>query len=422
MPRRSPLTILLSTGSYPYGQSREQTFLAREVEVLAEEFERVVLVPETVGGSRFPTPPRVEIDESLAKVLMATRRARLAAHAVSTPLMIEDVVRRPADVASREGAIRLVHFAGRAALARSWISGWLARQRAGAATCLAYTYWWGSTTTGFGLAKRRHRGLRVVTRAHGFDLYEDRHTPPYLPCRRTSLAVLDGLFPVSEHGRAHLVASYGQRLPHCETSRLGVVDPGGLTPASTDGVLRVVSCSFIRPIKRIDLLLRGLAQAGRSRPEQRFAWRHFGAGDSKGELDEQARSELPRNVVAEFPAHSAPAEVLNYYRTTPVDVFVNVSVSEGIPVSIMEAVAFGIPVLATAVGGNPEIATATNAILLSSNPEPEEIGRALCRFIDEPEHATRWREGSRSVWKSNYDTETNFRRFADRLRAVAAGQ
>ena len=48
------------------------------------------------------------------------------------------------------------------------------------------------------------------------------------------------------------------------------------------------------------------------------------------------------------------AEVFNTYRSRPTDLFANTSLSEGIPVSIMEAQSCGIPILAPAVGGIPE--------------------------------------------------------------------
>ncbi len=45
------------------------------------------------------------------------------------------------------------------------------------------------------------------------------------------------------------------------------------------------------------------------------------------------------------------AEVFQFYRDNKVDLFVNASTSEGLPVSIMEAISFGIPSIATNVGG-----------------------------------------------------------------------
>ena len=46
------------------------------------------------------------------------------------------------------------------------------------------------------------------------------------------------------------------------------------------------------------------------------------------------------------------------------DLFVNMSLSEGIPVSIMEAISFGIPIIATNVGGNAEIVNDETGVLI----------------------------------------------------------
>ncbi len=48
-------------------------------------------------------------------------------------------------------------------------------------------------------------------------------------------------------------------------------------------------------------------------------------------------------------------DVMNYYTGNTIDLFVNTSSSEGVPFSIMEAFAAGIPVMATNVGGTGEI-------------------------------------------------------------------
>ena len=55
------------------------------------------------------------------------------------------------------------------------------------------------------------------------------------------------------------------------------------------------------------------------------------------------------------------------------DLFMNVSSSEWLPVSIMEAFSFVIPALVTAVGGNPEIVQEGAGILLDENPSINSI-------------------------------------------------
>ena len=98
-----------------------------------------------------------------------------------------------------------------------------------------------------------------------------------------------------------------------------------------------------------------------------------------------------------------------------VDVFVNVSSTEGTPVSIMEAVSCGIPVLATAVGGNVEIVQERNGYLLSENPTPDEIADALLIVCDNREEILKKRKGSRAVWQERYNETTNFEAFAQAL-------
>ena len=121
--------------------------------------------------------------------------------------------------------------------------------------------------------------------------------------------------------------------------------------------------------------------------------------------------------------HLPNEEVLQYYRNNPVDVFINLSLTEGgAPVSIMEAISCGIPVVATRVGGNPEIVSDRNGILLSENPLPEEIAAALFTFIDNPGRAAQWRIGSRIVWQEKFNSLKNFEAFARRLKTIGGPQ
>jgi colanic acid/amylovoran biosynthesis glycosyltransferase len=74
-------------------------------------------------------------------------------------------------------------------------------------------------------------------------------------------------------------------------------------------------------------------------------------------------------------------EVIHFYKKEKPSLFINVSSSEGIPVSIMEAFSFGIPVIATNVGGTHEIVIDNyNGILLKENPTIEEIKSAILKI------------------------------------------
>jgi glycosyltransferase involved in cell wall biosynthesis len=65
-----------------------------------------------------------------------------------------------------------------------------------------------------------------------------------------------------------------------------------------------------------------------------------------------------------------------------VDVFANSSTSEGVSLTILEAMAAGVPIVATAVGGTPEVVDAASGLLVPAR-DPEAFARAIRRLSDD---------------------------------------
>ena len=65
------------------------------------------------------------------------------------------------------------------------------------------------------------------------------------------------------------------------------------------------------------------------------------------------------------------------------DVYVNCSISEGISLTILEAMAAGVPVVATSVGGTPEIVTDQVGRLVPAR-DPSALADALAVLADAP--------------------------------------
>ncbi|MBI5839968.1 MAG: glycosyltransferase [Chloroflexi bacterium] len=279
-----------------------------------------------------------------------------------------------------------------------------------------YTFWFDEVNMGTGMAKENHPDIRLVSRTHGYDLYEEIYG--IWPCRYESIRLLDGLFPDSDAGEEYLKKKYPEFSGIYQTALLGVPDPGGISRASEDKIFRIVSCAIIHPVKRLDLLMEGIAAAARMRPDQRFEWRHFGNGDALEEYQKKAADVFPSNAIGIFPGYTTQGDLIREYLSTPVDVFMNVSKTEGTPVSIMEAISCGIPVIATAVGGNVEIVSEKNGLLLHDTPQPEEVAQSILWALDNYEMMSKKRRGSRDVWRSRYDASGNFQRFAERLSEI----
>jgi colanic acid/amylovoran biosynthesis glycosyltransferase len=414
----SDATVVILTASYPYDVAAEKTFVEPEIAHLRAVFDRVVIVPESLKGAREKTPPEVAVEEGYGASLQGRSRfLRATCLAVSSHRFWQEIKDRPKTMIQPRGLVRLTATVGFALMTRNWLARLVKSSGLNPANTLFYTYWLGHLTLGACLLKDTVPGIRVVSRAHGADVYEHRRRPPYFPCRREYLQKLDGLFVVSANGRDHIAGRFPQAAPRCEVARLGVADPGFLAARSEDGAHRIISCAFIEPVKRMDLLIRGLESLGRSRSDASFEWCHIGGGHRLEALKASAAS-LPENVRCRFKGHVQAGEVLSFYRDNPVDLFVNVSRSEGVAVSIMEAASCGIPIVATAVGGTPEIVSETNGALLSANPTPDEIAEAMWGILSDPELAGRKREGSRRVWQEHYNAGANSSQFAARIRSL----
>jgi glycosyltransferase involved in cell wall biosynthesis len=64
------------------------------------------------------------------------------------------------------------------------------------------------------------------------------------------------------------------------------------------------------------------------------------------------------------------------------DLFVSSSVTEGLPVSLLEAMSVGLPAVVTDVGGMAEIARLSGAVTLVPSSDPERMAGALCDAVD----------------------------------------
>ena len=144
----------------------------------------------------------------------------------------------------------------------------------------------------------------------------------------------------------------------------------------TDDVL-AISIGRLVPVKNHGGLLRALARALPDAPKLRLAI--LGAGELEAELREEARAlELTEHV-----------HFLGYRADIPeclhaADLFVMPSTTEGLPIALLEAMAAGVPVLATRVGGIPEVLGAPPAGCLIAPGDPEELTRALARLAADP--------------------------------------
>ena len=99
------------------------------------------------------------------------------------------------------------------------------------------------------------------------------------------------------------------------------------------------------------------------------------------------------------------------------DLFINASESEGVPVSIMEAMSYGIPVIAPNVGGISDIVNDSTGKLLSSNPSIKEIADAIQEIYYSSSYSN-YRENAFLMVKENYNADSNYINFIKKLSEI----
>ncbi len=409
------MKLYLFTASYPYDEAVEQTLLQDEVVILQRYFDKVTLVPLICKGNKLNVPEGVDVDCRYASTLRKNNKLILIIRILLSGLFYKELISRPGIAFNIAALRRLINFLNTALVAKSWLEGLIRELKIEINESIFYTFWFTGTTMGIGMVKERFPGIKLVSRAHGYDIYEEKYDPPYWPYRRRALASLDRLYPDSDAGTNYLKARYPEFNNLFETVRMGVSDPGFVSQSSNDGILRIVSCSMIREEKRVGLLLEAIAAAARKRPKQHFLWHHFGNGEQRQSLQALVNSTFPPNASGYFPGYTTQRNLYEYYRKNPVDVFINVSRTEGTSVAIMEAISCGIPIIATSVGGNTEIVSEENGMLMGANSSEEEIAFALLSFLDDPIRAAAKRKASRILWDQRYNTEINYIDFAKKL-------
>jgi len=263
------------------------------------------------------------------------------------------------------------------------------------------------------LIKKHLQNYKIVARGHGSDLYEERNSVSYIPLREFLLHSLDKVIMIADAGKDYLTKKFPRYRDKIVVSKLGTIDYSVKETKGPQGEINLVSCSNIVPVKRIHLIVSALAEV----KNVNVNWTHYGEGVLLDEVKELCNRILPSNINYDLRGFVANQNVLKEYAEKPYHLFLNVSESEGIPVSIMEVMSFGIPCIATDVGGTKEIVSdGRNGVLLEKNFNPEELSEWICRFAKMSENEYQnYRKNTREDWENKYKADKNYEEFVKTL-------
>ncbi|MHB8551214.1 MAG: glycosyltransferase, partial [Acidiferrobacterales bacterium] len=155
-----------------------------------------------------------------------------------------------------------------------------------------------------------------------------------------------------------------------------------ILPGPTDAIRVAIAGRFV-PVKRIDIFLRTACQVVKSGEGDVF---FFMLGDGPLETEMKSLAEkldLGDRVFFLGFQNNAPAVLAKMH------LLLMTSEHEGLPMTLLEALALGVPVIAHAVGGIPEILQHGRGGTLVEHNDPGEYARIIGDYIRNPETYTR---------------------------------
>lgn len=279
--------------------------------------------------------------------------------------------------------------------------------------CTVLAAWFNVEAYAASLLKKKYSNIRAFSFAHAFEINPDRNDYVDLSLNSFKHDNLDGIFFISEK-----MLSIYEKFTNKIFSNQDNISVRYLgCPKLFEGLnktnhknFHICSCSSVVNLKRIDIILEALNEW--SSCDIRYT--HIGEGPLLQSMKQRAKHITDTNplVKIEFIGKLSNNEVQRFYTENSIDLFINTSDSEGLPVSIMEAMAYGIPVIATDVGGTSEIVKKCSGILIEKGISGTKLKNYIQMYLNmsllEKEDM---RNAAHSIWKEKFNLTKNANEF-----------
>jgi len=201
------------------------------------------------------------------------------------------------------------------------------------------------------------------------------------------------------------------RLEHVPEHRIAVVpnglDFGPFTPRPPRAALRkVVAVGNLRPLKGHDVLIDAAVEILERFPDARFAI--IGEGPERASLAARAAAHGVAHAF-DFVGHSDDVPA----RLADADIFVHPSRFESFPNAVLEAMAAGLPIVASDVGGIPEVIEDGRTGFLVPPGEDETLASRVMHLMANPEEGTQVGAAAREAVLAAFSFDRMVARFDD---------
>ncbi len=412
--------LILLTSNFPYGTG--ESFLESELIHLSHGFSEIVIVPTDKGktSSARTIPSNCRIDTSIRERKNRKNKIqRLFSKTLSSlafPFFYKELIGRISIILNSSSIERLMSYSLDSLMTKKALNKIVTAYNTTENAGLIYSYWFNGSTLGATLLQSK---LPVITRVHRGDLYEELYPKNYIPFREITLLRLDSVFSISKDGINYLKEKYPAFSDKIFLSRLGIPvrKEHQVQSKKPEKEYIIVSCSFIHEVKRVKKIGYLLKKFALLHPDLNLVWNHFGAGELFDELSEYVKG-FPKNIKAKLHGFVENKELIDWYSKNRADLFINLSKSEGIPVSIMEANSFGIPAIATNVGGTSELVNNDNGWLINDDNLDSAVLTALEEATSNEPLRKEKSIAAKNTCSTVFNSDKNYSEFVEIIKAI----
>lgn len=245
-------------------------------------------------------------------------------------------------------------------------------------------------------------GTRLVNTEHSIEYLLER--PDFRRTLRFMSRSIDRFVVLGERMRRYYASEIG-----VPPASLRVIPNGVATLEPTTAARRaaaraalglgdgfcVTTVGRLAPEKNFPMLIEAFAKATREEPTSRLVF--VGDGSERAPLEALAARLGVAERVLFAGWRKDVAELLPAF-----DLFVLSSFSEGLPMSMLEAMSAGVPVVSTAVGDIPEVITSSESGLLVPPRDPDALANAIGAMLGSPDLRTRAGDAGRALVLGRY--------------------
>lgn len=410
-------TLVFLGDNYPL--TAGEFFVDDEMKVIASAFDNILVFtsakPSSVVLNRY-IPNNVEVVNIDRNDLLIRKYTSLLRVFSATCKEECRFIRYKVPFLYRWKAFKVMYIdMHRAYRVKQYILAQLAQRHIAVNECVFYSYWHDYKALALAMLRQEYTNTTCIARAHRWDIYADTHNIPYLPFKKYIINHLTQTIAISANGKQYMQQYTDNEFnDKIIVSKLGKFNTRIPLMEKHNADVTICSCSTMTPVKRLDKIIEVLSLLH----VKNIKWIHFGDGILHQKVEQYAK-ECLHNITFELKGIVPNNEILDFYAQNYVDVFINLSDSEGIPVSIMEALSAGIPVLATMVGGTAEAVNKENGLPVEIHTDVAEIAKILEDYLNsDKESQIQKRQHAYSYWQQNYEAGNNYKQFLQEILNV----